>query len=154
MLNKIWGKKFFQKISCKKSYLWEIFCKILSLFLQFLFSYSVFPKTNTISCEVYWFPQHREMPCASQQHIVARNLFSKLMSQSSSVFQPLYKIRIHPSGLGSGVLLWKNMYLLLERCRKSNNVWLGALMQSDCLYSSLFFEHYNRILLYDWVLGR
>ena len=31
--------------------------------------------------------------------------------------------------------------------RKSNNVWLRALMQSDCLYSSLFFEHYNRILL-------
>jgi len=27
------------------------------------------------------------------------------------------------------------------------------LMQSDCLYSSLFFEHYNRILLCDWVLG-
>ena len=26
---------------------------------------------------------------------------------------------------------------------------LRALMQSDCLYSSLFFEHYNRILLCD-----
>jgi len=38
-------------------------------------------------------------------------------------------------------------YLFLERCRKSNNEWLRALMQSDCLYSSLFFEHYNRILL-------
>ena len=25
-------------------------------------------------------------------------------------------------------------------------------MQSDCLYSSLFFEHYNRILLCDWVI--
>jgi len=25
-------------------------------------------------------------------------------------------------------------------------------MQSDCLYSSLFSEHYNRILLYDWVI--
>jgi len=25
-------------------------------------------------------------------------------------------------------------------------------MQSDCLYSSLFFEHYNRILLCEWVL--
>ena len=33
--------------------------------------------------------------------------------------------------------------------RKSNNLWLRALMQSDCLYSSLFFEHYNRILLCD-----
>ena len=33
--------------------------------------------------------------------------------------------------------------------RKSNNVWLHALMQSDCLYSSLFFEHYNCILLYE-----
>ena len=25
-------------------------------------------------------------------------------------------------------------------------------MQSDCLYSSLFFVHYNRILLCDWVI--
>jgi len=25
-------------------------------------------------------------------------------------------------------------------------------MQSGCLYSSLFFEHYNRILLCQWVL--
>jgi len=41
-----------------------------------------------------------------------------------------------------------------ERCRKSNNVWLRALMQSDCLYSSRFFEHYNRILLRDWVIKR
>ena len=44
-------------------------------------------------------------------------------------------------------LLRKYTYLFLERCRKSNNTWLRALMQSDCLYSSLFFEHYNRILL-------
>jgi len=38
------------------------------------------------------------------------------------------------------------MYLFLKRCRKSNNVWLRALMQCDCLYSSLFYEHYNHIL--------
>jgi len=44
-------------------------------------------------------------------------------------------------------LLRKNTYLFLETCIKSNNIWLRALMQSDCLYSSLFFEHYNRILL-------
>jgi len=50
-------------------------------------------------------------------------------------------------------LLRKNTYLLLERGRKSNNRWLRALMQSDCLYSSLFFEHYNRILLCEWVIG-
>jgi len=51
-------------------------------------------------------------------------------------------------------LLRKNMYLFLERCRRSNNynVWLPVLTQSDCLYSSLFFEYYNRILLCDWVL--
>ena len=49
-------------------------------------------------------------------------------------------------------LLRKNMHLFLERCRKSNNIWLRALMQSDCVYSSLYFEHYNRILLCDWVL--
>jgi len=46
-------------------------------------------------------------------------------------------------------LLRTNVYLFLERRRKSNNVWLRALMQSDCLYSCLFFEHYNRILLCD-----
>jgi len=46
-------------------------------------------------------------------------------------------------------LLRKYKYLFLERCRKSNNIWLRALMQPDCLYSSLFFEHYNRILLYE-----
>jgi len=51
-------------------------------------------------------------------------------------------------------LLRKNVHLFLEQCRQSNNVWLHALMQSDCLYSSLFFEHYNCILLCHWVLGR
>jgi len=49
-------------------------------------------------------------------------------------------------------LLRTYKYLFLERCRKSKNVWLRALMQSECLYSSLFFEHYNRILLCDWVI--
>ena len=49
-------------------------------------------------------------------------------------------------------LLRKYTYLFLERCRKSNNIWLRALMQSDCLYSSPFFEHYNRILLCEWVI--
>jgi len=44
-------------------------------------------------------------------------------------------------------LLGKYTYLFLERCRKSNNICLSTLMQSDCLYSSLFFEHYNRNLL-------
>ena len=48
--------------------------------------------------------------------------------------------------------LRKYTYLFLERCRKSNNLWLRALMQSDCLHSSLFFEHYNRILLCEWVV--
>ena len=48
--------------------------------------------------------------------------------------------------------LRKYTYLFLERCRKSNNVWLRALMQSDCLYSLLYFEHYNRILLCEWVI--
>ena len=46
----------------------------------------------------------------------------------------------------------KYKYLFLERCRKSNNICLRALMQSDCLYSFLFFEHYNHILLCEWVL--
>jgi len=46
-------------------------------------------------------------------------------------------------------LLRKYKCLFLERCRKSNNIWLRVLMQSACLYSSLFFEHYNRNLLCD-----
>ena len=49
-------------------------------------------------------------------------------------------------------LLKKNVYLFLERCKKSKHVWLHALVQSDCLYLS-FFEHYNRILLCDCVPG-
>jgi len=49
-------------------------------------------------------------------------------------------------------LLRKYTYLFLERCRKSNNILLRALMKSDCLYSSLFFEYYNRILLCEWVI--
>ena len=49
------------------------------------------------------------------------------------------------------VLLQKYTYLFLERCRKFNNVWWHALMLSDCLYSSQFFEHYYRILLCEWV---
>ena len=50
-------------------------------------------------------------------------------------------------------IIKKKLYVLLERCRRSNNVRLPASTQSDCLYSSLFFEHYNCVLLCDWVLG-
>ena len=50
-------------------------------------------------------------------------------------------------------LLWKNIYHFLERCRISNNVCLCVLVQSDCSYSSLFFEHCNRIWICDWVHG-
>jgi len=53
----------------------------------------------------------------------------------------------NPSITNFEALLRKYTYLFLERCRKSNNIWLRALMQSDCLYSSLFFEHYDRISL-------
>ena len=49
----------------------------------------------------------------------------------------------------SEAILRKNMYLFLERCRRSNSVWLPGWTKSDCLYSSLFFEHHNRILLCD-----
>ena len=67
----------------------------------------------------------------------------------------LVVIRFDAAFLSWGLIV-QNIYQyhFLERCRNSNNVWLRALMQSDCLYSSLFFEHYNRILLCDWVLGR
>ena len=49
-------------------------------------------------------------------------------------------------------LLRKCMYLFLKKCRKCNNIWLLALMQSDCFYTSLFFGHYNWILLCEWVI--
>jgi len=32
-------------------------------------------------------------------------------------------------------------YLFLERCIKSENIWLHALTQSNCWYSSLSFEY-------------
>ena len=51
-------------------------------------------------------------------------------------------------------LLIKNVYLFVKWCRKSNNIRLHALVQLDCLYSSLLFEHYNCILLREWVLKR
>jgi len=46
-------------------------------------------------------------------------------------------------------LIRKYKYLFLERCRMSHNMWLRALMQSDCLYSSLFFEPYHTIAFYS-----
>jgi len=42
-------------------------------------------------------------------------------------------------------LLRKDMYLFVERCRRSSNARLPALTQSDCVYSSLFFEQNSRI---------
>jgi len=37
---------------------------------------------------------------------------------------------------------------------EQRSLCLRALMQSDGLYSSSVFEHYNRILLCDWVPWR
>jgi len=48
----------------------------------------------------------------------------------------------------------KNMCVFFQWCRKSNNVRLRTFKQSGCLHSSSFFEHYNHILLCDWVLRR
>ena len=50
-------------------------------------------------------------------------------------------------------LIWKYKYLFLERCRKSNNVWLRDLMHSDFFIFVPILEHYNRILLCDWMPG-
>jgi len=49
-------------------------------------------------------------------------------------------------------LLRKICTCVLKDAESLNNVWLRAFMQSDCLYSSPFFEHYNRILLCDSAL--
>jgi len=44
-------------------------------------------------------------------------------------------------------VLRKNIHLFLERCRRSNNVMVACFDAVRLLYSSLFFEHYNRISL-------
>ena len=101
------------------------------------------------------------------QNIVAPNIGQKL---SKSVAYKILGAGLYTTYCGERVLVAirfnatflslrpyceKNMYLILEeRCTKSNNIWLRALMQSDCLHSSLFFEHSNNILLCDRVLGR
>ena len=51
-------------------------------------------------------------------------------------------------------LLRKQVILVsrgLKRCKKSNNAWVQVLMQSDCLFQSPFFDHYNRIMRIDWL---
>ena len=39
-------------------------------------------------------------------------------------------------------LLRKQVYLFLERCKKSNNAWVQALIQSVCLFRSPFFDRF------------
>jgi len=46
-------------------------------------------------------------------------------------------------------VLRKNMHLFLERCRRSINVMVAYFDAVRLFISSLFFEHYNRILLCD-----
>ena len=55
-----------------------------------------------------------------------RALYNLPWRASVSSHQVQYKIPTFEA------LLRKCKYLFLERCRKSNNVWLRALMQSDC----------------------
>jgi len=50
-------------------------------------------------------------------------------------------------------VLIKNMHLFLERCKRSYNVMVARFDAVRLFIFSLFFEHYNRILLCDWVLG-
>jgi len=39
-------------------------------------------------------------------------------------------------------LVRKNIFLFLQRCRRSSNAWLPALTQSDCLYSWTLQPHF------------
>jgi len=48
----------------------------------------------------------------------------------------------------------QNTTNIFIRYKKSNNEWLCTLMLSGCLYSSSFVEHFNCILLCDWVPRR
>jgi len=94
-------------------------------------------------------------PCMHHNY----GVFSRRHTRRDCVWPILLVAGLHTTCRGAHVLvqcniptfeaLLKKMYPFLERCKKSKNVWLRALMQSDCLYSSLFFAHYNRILLFD-----
>jgi len=44
-------------------------------------------------------------------------------------------------------LCYVNTSTCFSKDAENLTTWLRALMQSECLYSSLFFEHYIRILL-------
>ena len=46
-------------------------------------------------------------------------------------------------------VLIKNMHLFLERCKRSYNVMVARFDAVRLFIFSLFFEHYNRILLCD-----
>jgi len=62
-------------------------------------------------------------------------------------------------GLGIPIFFWGGPFLRATTHFEKGSTthaygWLmWALVQSVCLYS-LFFEHYNRNLLFNWVLGR
>ena len=70
----------------------------------------------------------------------------------ASVIKMLSAIRFNATFPSWGLIV-KKYVPLSWTMQKFNNVFLCALMQSDCLHSSLLFEHCNRILLCDWVFG-
>jgi len=121
---------------------------------------SLFPDVQMQSIMYFFVPFVR--PCMHHKH----GGISESHACKDCVWPIILDAELHSTCLGERVsvvmthqvqcniptfeaLLRKNRYLFLERCRRSNDVWLLALTQSDCLYSSLFFEHYNRILLCD-----
>jgi len=53
-------------------------------------------------------------------------------------------------------LCYENTRTRFSKDAENLTIWLRDLMQSDCLYSSLFFKHYNRISHYNrilWISG-
>ena len=121
---------------------------------------SLFPDVQMQSIMYFFVPFVR--PCMHHKH----GGISESHACKDCVWPIILDAELHSTCLGERVsvvmthqvqcniptfeaLLRKYKYLFLERCRRSNDVWLLSLTQSDCLYSSLFFEHYNRILLCD-----
>ena len=90
--------------------------------------------------------------CMQRLHVAydfrCRALYNQPLRASVSSHQVQYNISTFE------MLLWKNinMYLFLERCRKSNNIGNMLWCSQDCFYSYLFSEHCNRVLLCEWVI--
>jgi len=106
----------------------------------------LFPDVQTQLKMYFFVPFVR--PCMHLNYVVISGRYSC----SDCVWPIILDAELYTTCLGERVLvvirfnatflplrpIKKNAYLFLERCGKSNNIQLRALMKSDFLYSSLF----------------